>query len=328
MKSPAGGCLVYMNDVPPAGCAVLVQALTKRYGPVQALGGIDLEIARGEVFGLLGRNGSGKTTTVRILTTLTPPTSGHAEIFGMSVVDRAAAIRRRIGATMQEAALDPGMTGREHLLLAAGLWGMSRRDARSHADELLERFGLTEAAGRQIGTYSGGMQRRLDIATALLSGPAALFLDEPTAGLDPQSRRALWEEIRTLSREGTTIFLTTQYLEEAEVLTRRVAVIDAGRIITQGSVAELKARYGRTRLDLRPARADELGRVLERAGGLERAGVVHVDLEPRHAAREITDIVAGLRDQRIELASIAVHESSLEDVFVQLTGSAIGRDAA
>jgi ABC-2 type transport system ATP-binding protein len=311
--------------------AVAVRALSKRYGAVQALDGIDLEIARGEVFGLLGRNGSGKTTTVRILTTLTAPTSGHAEVFGLSVVDRAAAIRRRIGATMQEAALDPGMTGREHLLLSAGLWGMSRRDARAQARALLERFGLTEAADRRIGTYSGGMQRRLDIATAVLSGPSALFLDEPTAGLDPQSRRALWEEIRTLSQEGTTVFLTTQYLEEAEVLTSRVAVIDAGRIITAGSVAELKARYGRTRLDLRPARADELARVLAslaRAGALERAGVVHVDLDPARAAREITGIVAGLRDQQIELASIAVRQSSLEDVFVQLTGSAIERDAA
>jgi ABC-type multidrug transport system ATPase subunit len=249
----------------------------------------------------------------------------------MSVAHQAAAIRRRIGATMQEAALDAGMTGREHLLLAAGLWGMSRREARTQAEALLERFGLTDAADRQIRMYSGGMQRRLDIATALLSGPSALFLDEPTAGLDPQSRRALWEEIRTLSREGATIFLTTQYLEEAEALTRRVGVIDAGKIIAEGSVAELKARYGRTRLDLRPARADELARVmasLERAGALERGGVVHLDLESGHAAHEITEIVAGLRDQRIELASIAVRESSLEDVFVQLTGSAIERGAA
>jgi ABC-2 type transport system ATP-binding protein len=324
MKRAAGRCLVCMEPSP----AILVRALTKRYGPLQALGGIDLEIARGEVFGLLGRNGSGKTTTVRILTTLTRPTSGSAEVFGTSVVEHGAAIRRRIGATMQEAALDAGMTGREHLRLAAGLWGMSRRDARAQAGELLERFGLTQAADRRIGTYSGGMQRRLDIATALLSGPSALFLDEPTAGLDPQSRRALWEEIRTLSREGTTIFLTTQYLEEAEALTRRVAVIDAGRIVTQGSVAELKARHGRTRLDLRPARADDVRRVLaslERAGARERAGVIHVELEPARAAGEVCDIVAGLREQRIELASIAVRESSLEDVFVELTRE---RDAA
>ena len=327
MKSPAGRCLVYMNDVTLADGAVDVRELTKRYGAVQALDGIDLHIARGEVFGLLGRNGSGKTTTVRVLTTLTPPTSGQARVLGLSVVDDAAAIRRRIGATMQEAALDAGMTGQEHLLLAAGLWGMSRRDARAQAGELLERFGLTEVATRRIGTYSGGMQRRLDIATALLSGPSALFLDEPTAGLDPQSRRALWEEIRTLSAEGTTIFLTTQYLEEAEALTSRVAVLDAGRIVAEGPVAELKARHGRTRLDLRLARPDQLAQVLaslERSGACERAGVIHIGLAPARAAGEITAIIAGLREQRIDLDSIAVRESSLEDVFVQLTGSAIG----
>ena len=316
---------------PDAQPAIAVRALTKRYGEVQALQGIDLEIARGEVFGLLGRNGSGKTTTVRILTTLTPPTSGGAEIFGTPVVERPEEIRRRIGTTMQEAALDPGMTGREHLMLAAGLWGLSRRDARLQADESLGRFGLTQAADRRIGTYSGGMQRRLDIATALLSGPSALFLDEPTAGLDPQSRRALWEEIRTLSRDGTTIFLTTQYLEEAEALTSRVAVIDHGRIISAGSVAELKARNGRTRMDIRPARANDIGRVLAsigRAGAIECAGVVRLELASTHAAREVADILAGLRDEPVELASITVRESSLEDVFVQLTGSAIERDAA
>jgi ABC-2 type transport system ATP-binding protein len=306
--------------------AVQVRGLTKRYGPVQALNGIDIEIGRGEVFGLLGRNGSGKTTTVRILTTLTKPTSGDARVFGTSVVGDAAAVRRRIGATMQEAALDPGMTGREHLRLAAGLWGMSRADARSRAAELLERFGLTEAADRRIGTYSGGMQRRLDIATALLSDPSALFLDEPTAGLDPQSRRALWEEIRMLSGEGAAVFLTTQYLEEAEALTDRVAVLDAGRIVTEGSVAELKARHGRTLLEFRPARPEDTGRALEhvpRAAASEAAGAIRVELEPSDAAREIAEILVRLRDARIELASIAVHESSLEDVFVLLTGSAI-----
>jgi ABC-2 type transport system ATP-binding protein len=223
------------------------------------------------------------------------------------------------------------MTGREHLRLAAGLWGMSRRDARAQTAELLERFGLTEAADRRIGAYSGGMQRRLDIATALLSGPSALFLDEPTAGLDPQSRRALWQEIATLSREGATIFLTTQYLEEAEALTDRVAVIDAGRITALGTVAELKARHGRTRFDLTPLDPADTPRVLAtipRPAATDGAGAVHVDLPSPHAAREVADIVARLREQQIELAAIAVRESSLEDVFVALTGSEIERDAA
>jgi ABC-2 type transport system ATP-binding protein len=311
--------------------AIRVQGLTKRYGPVQALDGVDMEIERGEVFGLLGRNGSGKTTTVRILTTLTRPSSGDARIFGTSVVDDGAAVRRRIGATMQEASLDPGMTGRAHLQLAAGLWGMSRREARTHAAEALERFGLTEAADRRIGTYSGGMQRRLDIATALLSGPAALFLDEPTAGLDPQSRRALWEEIRTLSRDGTTIFLTTQYLEEADALTDRVALLDAGRIVTEGTVGELKARHGRTLLEFTPASPDDLERALasvQRAGASEAAGTIRVEFEPQRAARAVAEIIGRLRDARIELASIAVRESSLEDVFVLLTGAAIEQEAA
>ena len=335
MKSCRAGCHVgiqklttemLVDDLNPA---IEARGLTKRYDEVQALDGIDLEIGRGEVFGLLGRNGSGKTTTVRILTTLTEPTSGEARIFGRSVVTERAAVRSCIGATMQDAALDPGMTGREHLRLAAGLWGMARAEARTRTGELLERFGLREAADRRVDTYSGGMKRRLDIATALLSGPSALFLDEPTAGLDPQSRRALWEEIRTLSREGTTIVLTTEYLEEAEALTDRVAVLDAGRIVTEGTVTALKARHGRTLLDVTLADPSHARRALAAMpGGTGTAGALRVELAPQTAAREVTELVAALRDARIELTSIAVRESSLEEVFVALTGSAIEQRAA
>ena len=206
---------------------------------VEALRGVTFEVAPGEVFGYLGRNGQGKTTTVRILATLTAPTRGSARVAGHDVAGEPHAVRDAIGVTMQSAALDPEMTGREHLELMAGLWGRPSRQARAAAGELLEAFALTGAATRQIRTYSGGMKRRLDLAGALISRPAVLFLDEPTTGLDAQSRRALWDRIRGMRDAGTTVFLTTQYLEEAEVLADRVAVLEAGQIVATGTVAGL-----------------------------------------------------------------------------------------
>ena len=222
--------------------AIEVTELTKTYANgVKALRGVGFQVAPGEVFAYLGRNGQGKTTTVRILSTLSAATSGHATVAGHDVATEREAVKRAIGVTMQSAALDPEMSGREHLELLAGLWGRSRRQARSDAQSALERFSLVDAADRAIQTYSGGMQRRLDLAGALLHTPQVLFLDEPTTGLDTHSRRALWDEVRALRECGTAVFLTTQYLEEAEVLADRVAVIEAGRIVAIDNIAGLLA---------------------------------------------------------------------------------------
>jgi ABC-2 type transport system ATP-binding protein len=221
--------------------AIEVSALTKTFrGGVEALRGITFTVNPGEVFAYLGRNGQGKTTTVRILSTLTAPTSGSARVRGFDVASEPEAIKRVIGVTMQSAALDPGMTGREHLEFVGGLLGWSTSGAKAEARESLQAFELSDAADRQIQTYSGGMQRRLDLAGALLHRPAVLFLDEPTTGLDAQSRRTLWERVRALREEGTTVFLTTQYLEEADALADRVAVIEGGRLLTIDTAAGLK----------------------------------------------------------------------------------------
>src|ERR687889_459691 len=221
-------------------------------GP-RAVDGIDLAVAPGEIYGFLGPNGAGKSTTVHMLTTLLPPTGGRAVVGGFDVVRDGAKVRETIGAALQEAALDPFLTGRDHVRLQASLHGLSGHDRRTRGDELLERVGLTDAADRKVRTYSGGMKRRLDLALALLHRPAILFLDEPTTGLDPQSRNALWVEVARLAREdGVTVFLTTQYLEEADVLADRVGIIDFGRIVAEGTPLALKAEIGRPTLHVTP----------------------------------------------------------------------------
>jgi ABC-2 type transport system ATP-binding protein len=217
---------------------------------VTAVAGVDLEVAEGEIYAFLGPNGAGKTTTVRMLTTLLRPTGGSATVAGFDVVAEAASVRRAIGVALQEAALDPLMTGRELIRLQATLHGISRAEGNRLGDALLDRVGLTRAADRQVGTYSGGMKRRLDLATALVHEPRVLFLDEPTTGLDPVSRKAIWEEVDKLNREGTTVFLTTQYLEEADQLADRVGIIDAGEIVAKGTPAALKAEVGRPHLEV------------------------------------------------------------------------------
>jgi daunorubicin resistance ABC transporter ATP-binding subunit len=314
--------------------AIEAHELVKRYGDVVAVGGVSLRVPRARIFAYLGRNGSGKSTTVRMLTTLSKPSAGTARVAGHDVSD-AAAVRARIGVTMQEAALDPAMTAIEHLRLVAGLSGLRSRQAGGLAGELLERFGLADAAGRRIGTFSGGMQRRLDIATALVGQPPVLFLDEPTTGLDPQSRRALWAHIRELRERGTTVFLTTQYLEEADELADRVAVIDRGVLVAEDTPERLKARLGRTRVlldhdgDLDKLRAALPGDDVE-ADGRGR-GVVVLETGTTGSGGNGARVLAVLervRDAGIGIGAVSVSPPSLEDVYLRLTGSAItsGRD--
>jgi ABC-2 type transport system ATP-binding protein len=310
------------------GPAIIARALAKEFsGGIKALESVDFSVSPGEIFAYLGQNGSGKTTTVRILTTLASPTSGTASVAGYDVVRAPHEVRRRIGATMQEIGLDPIMTGREHLELSAGLWGLARSDRRKRALELLEFFGLVEHADRPIASYSGGMQRRLDLATAFITEPPILFLDEPTTGLDPQSRRALWGEIRRLRGNGTTVFLTTQYLEEAEALADHVAVLDCGSVVARGSVDELKAAYGATSVEFRladPGSMDDLRRVLNghevTTSEGDDAVVVKV---PGQAAPSVLEIIARVRDKGLSLSGVAVREPTMEDVYVELTGTEI-----
>src|ERR671925_621465 len=232
-----------------------VEGLVREFkkGP-RAVDGIDLTVAPGEIYGFLGPNGAGKSTTVHMLTTLLPPTAGSARVAGHDVVREGPAVRDAIGAALQEAALDPNLTAREHMRLQGALHGMSKADRTKRGDQLIERVGLSEAADRKVGGYSGGMKRRLDLALALVHRPRVLFLDEPTTGLDPQSRAALWEEVGRLSREdGVTVFLTTQYLEEADALADRIGIIDHGHMVAEGTPAELKAEIGRPTVEARPA---------------------------------------------------------------------------
>src|SRR6478609_7896825 len=263
--------------------AIAVAGLERAFGDVLAVQGIDLEVAEGEIYGFLGPNGAGKTTTVRMLTTLLLPTGGSARVGGHDVVKEARSVRRAIGVALQEAALDPLMTGRELIRLQATLHGIPRRDGERRADSLLERVDLGDAADRRVGTYSGGMQRRLDLAAALVHEPTVLFLDEPTTGLDPVSRKTIWEEVEKLNREGTTVFLTTQYLEEADKLANRVGIIDEGRIVAEDTPGRLKEQIGHPHLEIKlidgsPEEAEEVvgrfGKPLPR-----KDGAVLVELE-------------------------------------------------
>jgi ABC-2 type transport system ATP-binding protein len=293
-------------------------------GP-RAVDAIDLAVAPGEIYGFLGPNGAGKSTTVHMLTTLLPPTSGRARVAGFDVVHDGPQVRMRIGAALQEAALDPLLTGREHLRLQASLQALPRAERKARADELLARVGLAEAADRKVRGYSGGMKRRLDLALALVHDPAILFLDEPTTGLDPQSRAALWEEVRRLARdEGVTVFLTTQYLEEADVLADRVGIIDRGRIVAEGTPEQLKAEISRSTIEALPANTAEEGAVaavLERFGTRTTgfsAGTVAVQLAM--ADGHLADIVRALDAEGLRIAHLQVHEPTLDDVFLAKTG--------
>ncbi len=303
--------------------AIEATGLTKSYGAVKVLDGVDIAAARGQVFCLLGPNGAGKTTTVRILATLTEPDAGQARVAGYDVVRQRGDVRRRISLTGQSAAVDDLQTGEENLRMVGVLTGLSRRDAKRRASELLEEFDLVDAAKRRVSTYSGGMRRRLDLAAGLVGRPEVIFLDEPTTGLDPRSRQSAWRIIAGLVADGVTVLLTTQYLEEADQLAHRIAVIDGGTVVAEGTPAELKTRVAGQRLDLTLVDQDSYTTLVrELDGGLlatdpaKRTVSVATDGSAGH--------VRGLLDQldptRRAIATFAVRTATLDDVFLALTG--------
>jgi ABC-2 type transport system ATP-binding protein len=305
--------------------AIEAVGLEKTFGEsVRALDGVSFRVSTGTVFGLLGPNGAGKTTAVRILTTILAPDRGTARVLGHDVVQQAAEVRTIIGLAGQYAAVDENLTGRENLHMVSRLNHMSRTDATRRATELLAQFGLTDAADRPLKTYSGGMRRRLDVAAALVARPSVLFLDEPTTGLDPQSRLGLWETIEELVAAGTTVLLTTQYLEEADRLARRVAVVDHGRIIAEGTPAELKANMGATVLDVRMQDAEgaaEVARVLVGVGAKEPSVVgTMVELPVDDGPRAAMEALRALDQRGIVPGGFVLREPSLDDVFLALTG--------
>ncbi|MDP9388621.1 MAG: ATP-binding cassette domain-containing protein [Actinomycetota bacterium] len=307
--------------------AITVAGVTKRFGNVVALAGVDLEVAPGMVLGLLGPNGAGKTTMVRILTTIIPPDAGVARVLGFDVARRPADVRAVIGLAGQYAAVDDNLTGRENLRLIGRLTHLGGKLAASRADELLERFGLAGAADRQVRTYSGGMRRRLDLAAALVHRPPVLFLDEPSTGLDPRSRADLWAVIGELVADGTTLLLTTQYLEEADRLADRIAVVDAGRVVAEGTAGELKARLGPTVVEVglpdeaQAARAAEaVGRFA--TGRTERDGS-SVRFEVDDGPGVLVGVLVGLDAEGLTPVSVGIREPSLDDVFLALTGHAV-----
>ena len=311
-----------MSDSPAIEVEQLVREFRK--GPL-AVDHIDLTVSPGEIYGFLGPNGAGKSTTVLMLTTLLPPTSGTARVGGYDVVKQGAQVRASIGAALQEAALDPILTGREHLRLQATLQGLKKPDRDRRADALLERVGLANAADRRVGGYSGGMKRRLDLALALVHEPRILFLDEPTTGLDIQSRTALWEEVARLAHdEGITVFLTTQYLEEADVLADRVGIINLGRIVAEGTPAQLKAEIGSPSVEVTPVDAgagDHLAELLDRFGELHRNGRGSVTVQLPGGESELAEVVRVLDQGGLRVELLQLHQPSLDDVFLAKTGS-------
>ncbi|WP_406097398.1 ATP-binding cassette domain-containing protein [Kitasatospora purpeofusca] len=304
--------------------AINVVGLSKRFGSLVALDQVDFEVRPGAVVGLLGPNGAGKTTVIRILTTILHPSAGRAEVLGHDVVREAGAVRRIIGLAGQYAAVDPNLTGRENLRLIGRLTQLPRTRIRPRASALLERFDLAAAADRPVRTYSGGMRRRLDVAAALVPEPPVLFLDEPTTGLDPQSRNALWELIRELVSDGTTVLLTTQYLEEADQLAERVVVVDEGRVIADDTPAALKAHLGNTVIELdmdnqgHAVRAAEI--IAGRLGETPRVEGTRLRLSSRNASGMLRGILNLLDADGLVPRTVAVRESSLDDVFLALTG--------
>ena len=300
--------------------AILAENFRKTFGEVVAVDHISLEVPRGSVLGLLGANGAGKTTMVRMLTTVLQPDSGRGIVNGFDVQREAQAVRRSIGLAGQYAAVDENLTGRENLILVGRLNHMAKSAARSRADELLDQFHLTDAGNRPVRTYSGGMRRRLDLGAALVSHPPVLFLDEPTTGLDPASRLDLWDVIETLVSDGTTVLLTTQYLEEADRLADNIVVIDKGLIAAEGTAKQLKAQLGDTVIEFELHSAEEAGRAAELVGGTLAAGTI-VRLVMSHGPATLRDAMNQLSAAEITPAHVALREPTLDDVFLSLTGT-------
>jgi daunorubicin resistance ABC transporter ATP-binding subunit len=305
--------------------AITVEGLVKRFKTLVAVDGVSFDVPAGTVFGLLGPNGAGKTTIVRVLATILHPDGGHAEVMGYDVADQAELVRYQIGLAGQSAAVDANLTGRENLKLIGSLAQMPRRQTGKRADELLERFDLAFAAGRPARTYSGGMRRRLDVAAALVARPPILFLDEPTTGLDIQSRKELWAVIRELVADGSTVLLTTQYLEEADQLADRIAVIDHGRVVANDTASALKSRLGSTVIEIGMASEEAAGKAQSLLAARNGGGHPELDgstvwLTSRDGAGALVDVLRSLDAQGLAPATLAVREPSLDDVFLALTG--------
>jgi ABC-2 type transport system ATP-binding protein len=309
--------------------AIETRGLAKSFGDTRALDGVDLRIRQGSVFGLLGPNGAGKTTTIRILATLLRPDAGTAIVLGHDVVRDAPKVREKVSLTGQYASVDEDLTGHENLVLMGRLLGLSWRDARTRSAELLEAFGLADAAGKQVQTYSGGMRRRIDIAASLVAIPEILFLDEPTTGLDPRSRNQVWELVRRIAGQGTTVLLTTQYLDEADRLAERLAVIDHGRVIAEGTSRDLKASVGSSALHLRLASADHHARARELVSRVLGDGVLpgtdpmSVTARLAHPGQAAV-VLTVLSQETVDVAEFSVGNPSLDEVFFALTGHATG----
>jgi ABC-2 type transport system ATP-binding protein len=309
-----------------SGSGVRADGLGKRFGDLWALRALDLDVAPGSVLGLLGHNGAGKTTAIRILTTLSQATEGSASVAGFDVATQGAEVRRRIGVAAQQATVDGLMSARLNVEMVGRLHGLTKAEARRRGAELLERLDLADAADQLVKTYSGGMRRRLDLAASLVADPAVLFLDEPTTGLDPRSRGDLWDLLRGLVRDGTTVILTTQYLEEADRLADDIVVLDHGRMVAHGTPAELKARIGEDRVDVTVAEAGEL---VPAAGAIAAfaAGEASIDRDqllvtvPITAGTRLIDVVRSLDDAGIDAADVDRRQATLDDVFLSLTGT-------
>jgi len=306
--------------------AIVAEGLGKRFGPVLALDGVDLQLPAGGVLGLLGPNGAGKTTTVRILATLLKPDRGRARVAGFDVAEDPQAVRRRIGLSGQYAAVDPFLTGTENLVMIGRLYGLARRQARQRAGELTERLGLAGAAGRLVRTYSGGMRRRLDVAASLLAAPPVLFLDEPTTGLDPRGRLALWQVLSDLSAQGTSVLLTTQYIEEAERLAGTIVIIDHGQVIASGTPGQLRARAGGDRLDLQSPPGQD-PRQLAAALAALGTGEPAIDEEAGRVVLPVADgpgvlpaVAARIAAAGLQVSGLALRRPTLEEAFLALTG--------